>query len=44
MAVTEHANSLALASGTMFNRNGDLVCTVSQEMYFPPFRSERSGQ
>ncbi|MDT5173985.1 MAG: Acyl-CoA thioesterase, partial [Mycobacterium sp.] len=30
--------SLALASGTMFNRDGDLVCTVSQEMYFPPHR------
>lgn len=29
------ADSLALASGTMFNRNGDLVCTVGQEMYFP---------
>ncbi|MDT5008507.1 MAG: acyl-CoA thioesterase, partial [Mycobacterium sp.] len=32
------ADSVALASGTMFNRNGDLVCTVSQEMYFPPHR------
>jgi len=30
------AGSLALASGTMFNRNGELVCTVKQEMYFPP--------
>ncbi|WP_406815374.1 acyl-CoA thioesterase [Mycobacterium sp. M23085] len=30
------AGSLALASGTMFNRNGDLVCTVKQEMHFPP--------
>ena len=30
------ADSLALASGTMFNRDGDLVCTVRQEMYFPP--------
>lgn len=30
------ADSLALAGGTMFNRNGDLVCTVKQEMYFPP--------
>ncbi|CAM4013736.1 acyl-CoA thioesterase domain-containing protein [Mycobacterium senriense] len=30
------AGSLALASGTMFNRSGDLVCTVKQEMYFPP--------
>ncbi|MGD9619279.1 MAG: acyl-CoA thioesterase [Mycolicibacterium sp.] len=29
-------HTLALASGTMFNRNGDLVCTVRQEMYFPP--------
>lgn len=29
------ADSLALANGTMFNRNGDLVCTVRQEMYFP---------
>lgn len=28
--------SLALASGQMFNRNGDLVCTVEQETYFPP--------
>ena len=32
------ADSLALAAGTMFNRNGDLVCTVKQEMYFPPAR------
>lgn len=31
-------DSLALASGTMFNRGGDLVCTVRQEMYFPPPR------
>lgn len=30
------AASLALASGTMFNRTGELVCTVKQEMYFPP--------
>ncbi len=29
------ADSLALANGTMFNRNGELVCTVRQEMYFP---------
>lgn len=29
------ADSLALGSGTMFNRNGELVCTVRQEMYFP---------
>lgn len=27
--------TLALASGTMFNRTGELVCTVRQEMYFP---------
>ena len=32
------ADSLALASGTMFNRDGTLVCTVRQEMYFPPPR------
>lgn len=32
------ADCLALAAGTMFNRNGDLVCTVKQEMYFPPPR------
>ncbi len=32
------ADSLALASGTMFNRAGGLVCTVRQEMYFPPPR------
>lgn len=32
------ADSLALASGTMFNRDGSLVCTVRQEMYFPPPR------
>ena len=32
------ADSLALASGTMFNRDGDLVCSVRQEMYFPPPR------
>lgn len=30
------AGALALASGMMFNRNGELVCTVKQEMYFPP--------
>ncbi|MBB2989184.1 acyl-CoA thioesterase II [Mycolicibacterium iranicum] len=30
------ADTLAMASGTMFNRNGNLVCTVRQEMYFPP--------
>jgi acyl-CoA thioesterase II len=29
------ADSLALASGTMFNRDGGLVCAVRQEMYFP---------
>jgi acyl-CoA thioesterase II len=29
------ADTLALASGTMFNRTGELVCTVRQEMYFP---------
>lgn len=29
-------DALALASGRMFNRNGELVCTVRQEMYFPP--------
>ena len=29
------ADTLALASGTMFNRSGELVCTVRQEMYFP---------
>ncbi len=33
------AESLALASGTMFNRDGDLVCTVGQEMYFRPTAS-----
>jgi acyl-CoA thioesterase II len=33
------ADSLSLARATMFNRNGDLVCTVTQEMYFPPIRS-----
>ena len=32
------ADSLALANGTMFNRSGQLVCTVRQEMYFPPRR------
>jgi acyl-CoA thioesterase-2 len=32
------ADSLSLASGRMFNRHGDLVCTVTQEMYFPPTR------
>lgn len=26
---------VALASGRMYNRNGELVCTVRQEMYFP---------
>ncbi|MCH9640453.1 MAG: thioesterase family protein [Actinomycetia bacterium] len=33
------AESLALASGTMFNRAGALVCTVRQEMYFRPTAS-----
>ena len=32
------ADALALAGGRMFNRNGDLVCTVEQETYFPPPR------
>jgi acyl-CoA thioesterase II len=32
------ADSLALCRGTMFNRDGGLVCTVGQEMYFPPPR------
>lgn len=32
------ADTLALAAGTMFNRSGELVCTVRQEMYFPPPR------
>jgi acyl-CoA thioesterase II len=27
-----------LATGNMFNRNGDLVCTATQEIYFPPTR------
>lgn len=31
-------DTLALAAGTMFNRTGELVCTVRQEMYFPPRR------
>lgn len=31
-------DTVALAQGRMFNRNGDLVCTVAQEMYFPPPR------
>ncbi|MGE0219812.1 acyl-CoA thioesterase [Mycolicibacterium sp.] len=31
-------DSLALGSGTMFNRSGALVCTVRQEVYFPPPR------
>lgn len=30
------ADSLALAGGTMYNLTGQLVCTVRQEMYFPP--------
>lgn len=30
------ADSLALASAQMFNRNGGLVCTVEQETYFLP--------
>lgn len=29
-------DGIALASGRMYNRTGDLVCTVRQEMYFPP--------
>lgn len=31
-------DALALGGARMFNRNGDLVCTVTQEMYFPPAR------
>ena len=31
-------DTLALAGGPMFNRTGELVCTVRQEMYFPPPR------
>jgi acyl-CoA thioesterase len=34
-------DSLALASGRMFNRDGVLVCTVAQEMYFPPAESRQ---
>ncbi|MEW5809247.1 MAG: acyl-CoA thioesterase domain-containing protein [Actinomycetota bacterium] len=30
--------ALALGSGTMFNRDGRLVCTVRQELYFAPPR------
>ncbi|HEX5143016.1 MAG TPA: acyl-CoA thioesterase domain-containing protein [Mycobacterium sp.] len=32
------ADCLALARGRMFNGDGTLVCTVGQEMYFPPAR------
>ncbi len=32
------SHTLALARGTMFNRDGSLVCTVGQEMYFPDHR------
>jgi len=28
----------ALASGTIYNRSGELVCTATQEIYFPPAR------
>jgi acyl-CoA thioesterase II len=28
----------ALSTGTIYNRRGDLVCTASQEGYFPPAR------
>jgi acyl-CoA thioesterase-2 len=28
----------SLATGTMFNRAGELVCTATQEIYFPPKR------
>lgn len=28
----------SLATGTMFNRTGELVCTATQEIYFPPKR------
>jgi acyl-CoA thioesterase-2 len=28
----------ALGTGTMFNRSGELVCTATQEVYFPPGR------
>ncbi|ADU01693.1 acyl-CoA thioesterase [Mycolicibacterium gilvum] len=38
MASPSSADTLALARGTLFNRSGELVCTVRQEMYFPPPR------
>jgi acyl-CoA thioesterase len=28
----------ALATGAIYNRAGDLVCTAAQEIYFPPPR------
>ena len=37
-AVIRAFTPLALARGTMFNRSGELVCSVRQEMYFPPPR------
>ncbi|BBY74684.1 acyl-CoA thioesterase II [Mycolicibacterium parafortuitum] len=38
MSSPSSADTLALARGTMFNRSGELVCSVRQEMYFPPPR------
>lgn len=29
----------ALATGTVYNRAGDLVCTAAQEIYFPPAKN-----
>lgn len=39
MSSPSSADTLALARGTMFNRSGELVCSVRQEMYFPPPRN-----
>jgi acyl-CoA thioesterase II len=30
------ADGRSLTTGTMFNRTGELVCTATQEIYFPP--------
>ena len=37
-------DSLALAGGRMFNRNGDLVCTFGQETNFPPLTYSRGDR
>jgi acyl-CoA thioesterase-2 len=38
------ADGRCLAGGLMFNRGGDLVCTVKQELYFLPSRGDERAR